>query len=132
MDKTALDRLINVGCNFDWITLAAALLGDFLHDGPVEHFGVMAGYWTRGDIKRLLAQRGVKSWGYVYNVAGDMIMFSVPQAQAGWANHLLRRAGVPVLYAPVQVATKKACSRPLPHPSGYSQGSLVRWIGELI
>ena len=95
-----MDQLLNIGASFDWMTPAWAIWQYFLNR-PVAHFGVMAGAgFDRGDIRWVLKKRGVKSWGYVYNVAGDLIMFSVPKAKANWANYLLQSEGVPILYAP--------------------------------
>lgn len=95
--------MLNAVTNFDWITPTIAILQDFANR-PVSRFGIMANAgFDRGDIRRLLRKHGVKSWGYVYNVDGDLIMLSVPKAQAAWANYLLMREGVPVLYAPVEV-----------------------------
>ena len=73
---------------------------DFFN-GPVSRFGIQANVgFDRGDIKRLLSKYGVESWGYIYNVAGDLIMLSVPQKQANWAYYLLQREGIPILFAP--------------------------------
>lgn len=98
-----LNKLLNIGANFDWITPTWAILQDFANR-PASHFGIMtnAGF-DRGDIRRLLRKHGVRSWGYVYNVDGNLIMLSVPKAQAAWANYVLINGGVPVLYAPVVV-----------------------------
>lgn len=98
-----LDKILNIGCAFDWITPTWAIFQDFFN-GPVSHFGIQANVgFTRGDIRRLLRKHGARSWGYVYNVAGDMIMLSVPKSQATWAYYLLQREGVPILYAPNEV-----------------------------
>jgi len=103
-----LDKLVDIGCAFDWITPTIAFVQDFLHS-PARDFGIspLAG-WGRGDIKRLLNGSGVQVWGLMYNVSGDILMFTVPQAQAQWAYDLLQREGIPILYAPaIDINTSK-------------------------
>lgn len=98
-----IDIILDIGAGFNWLSPTIAFAQDFLN-GPAADFGIPsnAGF-TRGDIRRLLRKHGARSWGYVYNVAGDMIMLSVPKSQAAWAYYLLQREGVPVLYAPAEV-----------------------------
>lgn len=101
--ENPLDTMLNFACGFDWITPLYAILRDAFHDGPVAHFGVSFGGWfDRGDIRRILSAGGVESWGYLFNVDGDLIMFSVAQEQAALASEVLQREGVPVLYSPAQ------------------------------
>jgi hypothetical protein len=96
-----LDRVLNFACAFDWITPALAFAQDFLN-GPVADFGIPANAgWSRRDIKRLLSRYGVRVWGLMFS--GDLLMFTVPKAQARWAYYLLKREGVPILYAPAEV-----------------------------
>lgn len=102
------NEILNAICNFDWISPSWMILQDFANR-PVSHFGIQANAgFDRGDIRRALRKHGVRSWGYVYNVDGDLIMISVPKAQAQWANYLLMREGVPVLYAPAEVVGEPA------------------------
>lgn len=99
-EKNTLDTLLNIGASCDWITPLCAIIRDAAN-GPTAHFGVNAyGGFDRGAIRRLLSTNGIESWGYMYNVAGDLIMFSVPETQAQAAYGVMTRAGVPVLYAP--------------------------------
>lgn len=105
-----LDILLNIGCAFDWITPTAAFIQDFF-SGPVSDFGIPANVgWDRKDIKRLLTKHGVSVWGLMYNLSGEMLMFTVRKPQAKWAYYLLRREGVPILYAPTEVVNSS-----LPH-----------------
>lgn len=100
-----LDTLLNVGSAFDWITPTVAFVQDFFN-GPVSDFGIPGqASWGRGDIKRLLRRHGVRVWGLMYNLSGDMLMFTVPKTQAKWAYYLLQREGVPILYAPAEAVT---------------------------
>lgn len=103
--KTPLDTLLSIGASFDWITPSWMILQDFLNR-PAAHFGIdTTGGFDRGDVRRILRKSGVRSWGYVYNVVGDLIMLSVPKAQAQAAYDALVLAGVPVLYSPIGAAT---------------------------
>jgi len=98
-----LDKLLDIGCAFDWITPTVAFVQDFFN-GPVSDFGISphAG-WGCSDIQHLLNRNGVRVWGLMYNVSGDMLMFTVPKTQAKWAYYLLQREGTPILYAPADV-----------------------------
>jgi hypothetical protein len=93
-----LDRLLEIGSGFDWITPLAAFAQDALN-GPPAHFGIPPGAgWTRRDVAQLLHGHGVRVWGFI--LASDVLMFSVPKTQARWALYLLQHAGVPILHAP--------------------------------
>lgn len=99
-NKTPLDTAANMIASCDLITPTWAILKDAV-SGPVTRFGVWAnGGFDRGTIRWLLSKNGVESWGYIYNVAGDLIMFSVPEAEAQAAYQALGREGVPVLGGP--------------------------------
>jgi hypothetical protein len=94
------DNILTVASGFDWITPAVAFLQDMVY-GPAADFGISAAAgWGRGDVRRLLDDNGIKVWGVMLNISGDLLMFTVPQAQAGEVSRLLQRAGVPVLHAP--------------------------------
>ena len=97
------DKLLTIGCAFDWITPAVAFIQDFLN-GPAGHFGVSANpYWGRKEIKRLLRHYDVKVWGLMYNYNAEILMFTVRRQQAVLAYYLLQSAGVPLLYVPDNV-----------------------------
>jgi hypothetical protein len=107
-DQTPLNDLLNLGTGCDWITPLYVILRD-AYTGSVTHFGVYAhGGFDRGAIRRLLSTNGVESWGYIYNVAGDLIMFSVRDEQATRAAQVLEREGVPVLGGPADDAQSEA------------------------
>lgn len=107
-----LDTLLNIGCAFDWITPTVAFVED-LFNGPASNFGIPANAgWDRKDIKRLLTEHGVRVWGLMYNLSGEMLMFTVKKPQAKWAYYLLQREGVPILYAPAEVVNSS--SQPTP------------------
>ena len=107
-----LDKLLDIGCAFDWITPTVAFVQDFFN-GPVSNFGISphAG-WGCSDIKHLLNRNGVRVWGLMYNVDGDMLMFTVPKTQTKWAHYLLQREGIPLLYAPaIDINTSKSSNK---------------------
>ena len=107
-----LDTLLNIGCAFDWITPTVASVQDFF-SGPISDFGIPANVgWDRKGIKRLLTKHGVHVWGLVYNLKGEMLMFTVRKPQAKWAYYLLQREGVPVLYAPAEVVNSSPQCNP--------------------
>ncbi len=95
------DLLLDVGSAFDWITPTIAFIQDIRY-GPPASFGIpsVAG-WGRSDIKRLLQKYGVRVWGLMLTIDGEVLMFSVPASKAKWAYYLLQREGVPLLYSPV-------------------------------
>lgn len=107
-DQTPLNTLLNIGASCDLITPVYVILRDAYAEN-VTHFGVVANAgFDRGDIRRLLRTNGVESWGYIYNVAGDLIMFSVREEQATQAAMVLQRGGVPVLAGPADETTEAA------------------------
>lgn len=108
MSHNKTNDILNVICAFDWITPLYVILRD-AYTGSVTHFGVLANAgFDRGDIRRLLSKNGIESWGYIYNVDGDLIMFSVREEQATQAAQVLARGGVPVLGGPAAEPTEAA------------------------
>lgn len=106
MSNNKTDDILNVVCAWDWITPLYVILRD-AYTGSVTHFGVYAyGGFDRGAIRRLLSKNGIESWGYIYNVDGDLIMFSVREEQAAAADEVLKRGGVPVLGGPAGEPTE--------------------------
>ena len=107
-----LDKLLDIGCAFDWITPTVAFVQDFFR-GPVSDFGIPphAG-WGCSDIQHLLNRNGVRVWGLMYNVSGDILMFTVPKTQANWAYDLLQQEGIPIFYAPaIDINTPKSSNK---------------------
>lgn len=142
-DNTPLDKMLNIACGCDWITPLFAILRDAAA-GKVARFGVYtSGWFTRDDIRKLLGKNGVQSWGYIYNVAGDLIMFSVREESAAQAAEVLERAGVPFMGGaaetaqpakPVAAFSNDVAMQPMaivPAPSiwGVLWGFVVRLIG---
>lgn len=95
-----LDKLLDIGASFDWITPTWAFIQDAANGNPAD-FGIPANAgFDRGDIKRLLSKRGINVWGLMYNTGGDLLMFTVHKSQARQTRTALQQAGVPILYAP--------------------------------
>ena len=90
-----LDRILEVGSAFDWISPLAGALGDFLN-GPSHTFLIpyAASPLTGREIAWMLGKRGVKSWGHM--IVDGTFMITVRLGQARWAQHLLEQAGVPI------------------------------------
>lgn len=90
------DDILSVGSTFNWITPGLAFLQD-LFAGPVAHFGVVAsGGWYKRDVKRLLANNGIRSWGYLYTLSFDTLSFSVRKGDAERAYDILTAREVPL------------------------------------
>jgi hypothetical protein len=89
-----LDRFLEIGASFDWITPLASILSDALN-GPSHTFLIPYGSspLSGREIGWMLGKRGVKCWGLM--VVGGTLMVSVRLNQARWAQHLLEQAGVP-------------------------------------
>ena len=91
-----LDKLLDFGCNWDWISPLIAEVQDTLN-GPEHTFLIPEDCgWPGRAIARLLQDQGVKTWGVM--CASDMILITVRKAQARWAQYLLDRERIPIAY----------------------------------
>lgn len=101
-----IDKLLGVGASLDWISPLTSIFGDVMN-GPSHTFLVpYDGCPLSGrEVTLLLRHRGVKSWGHM--IVSGTLMFSVRLTQAGWAQHLLEQAGVPI-ENPVTASTPAA------------------------
>ncbi len=98
-----LDKLLNIGCAFDWITPTIAFIQDFL-GGPVSDFGIPANpYLGRSEIRRLLMREGIHVWGLMYDFHGEVLMFTVNKLDAEFTCHILLRNGIPIMFAPKEI-----------------------------
>jgi hypothetical protein len=124
-DNGMVDDFLTVASGFDWITPTVAFIQDFFN-GPVTDFGISPYTgWGRGDIKNLLNSHGVRVWGLTLNLSGDLLMFTVPKAQAKRAYYLLQREGAPVLYAPAEIASSPTSTEVSENPINEFQTNLV-------
>ena len=90
-----LDRMLEVGAGFDWISPVASIFGNIMN-GPSHTFLVPydSSPLSGREIELMLRRRGVKTWGLM--VVSRSLMISVRLNQARWAQHLLEQAGVPL------------------------------------
>ena len=121
-----LDKFLEVGAGFDWISPLLGFLGDAMN-GPSHTFLIpydscpMSGH----DVARLLRKRGVKSWGLM--IVSGTVMVSVRLEKARWAQHLLEQAGVPIENPLPQKTRTRSGRRPRMSPrSGRRKGSSRR------
>jgi hypothetical protein len=90
-----IDKLLEVGAGFDWVSPLLGFLGDAMN-GTAHTFLIpwnscpMSGH----EVKRLLNRRGVKTWGVM--IVSGTLMVSVKLEKARWAQHLLEQAGIPI------------------------------------
>lgn len=90
-----LERIVEVGAGFDWISPVASVLGNIIN-GPSHTFLIPYDQspLSGREVAWMLGKRGVKSWGLM--VVSGTFMISVRLSQARWAQHLLEQAGVPI------------------------------------
>jgi len=99
------DLILNIACALDWLTPIIAFLQDLMY-GPISDFGIMANVvWGRNEIKKLLAEHGVRVWGVMYNFEGDILLFTVEEYQTNRVYNILRREGLPIVYSPTIIHT---------------------------
>jgi hypothetical protein len=119
-EAAMLERFLEIGASFDWITPLASILGDVMN-GPSHTFLIPYGSspLSGREIGWMLGKRGVKCWGLM--VVGGTLMVSVRLSPARWAQHLLEQAGVPIENrVPGQSGSRQEGSRP--NPRGHGQG----------
>jgi hypothetical protein len=112
----ALDRLLAIGSAPDWISPLATIIRDFTN-GPHHHFFAdMYSGWSVNDVTNVLKRKGIDVWGA--QVLDDMIVFTVRENQAKWAQYLLEHEGAPLIggfiYKP---ATNSSRTTPKKQPS---------------
>jgi len=91
-----LDRLLEFGTVFDWISPLIAEVQD-VTNGPAHTFLIPEDCgWSGRAVERLLKDQGIKTWGLM--IADNMILITVRQAQARWAQYLLDRERIPIAY----------------------------------
>jgi hypothetical protein len=105
-----LDKLLELGTVFDWISPVMAAIQDRLN-GPSHTFMIPDDCgWSGFQIERLLKSYGIKPWRRM--IVKHMIMLTVRLAQAHYAQYLLLRAQIPIEYGlleerPGQAAANK-------------------------
>lgn len=100
-----LDKILELGTVFDWISPLLAEIQDQTN-GPSHTFLIPeACGWSGRDIEHLLRSHGVKTWGLM--IVDRMIMITVRQAQARWAQYLLERDRIPIAYGALDKRTAR-------------------------
>lgn len=90
-----LQKLLDIGMTFDWITPVIAQIQD-IANGPHRTFLISEGSgWSGHQVGRMLRDHGVKYWGMM--IVEGKLMLTVRQQQAGWTQYLLQREGIPLL-----------------------------------
>jgi hypothetical protein len=105
-----LRRIAEVGSAFDWISPVLSVVQD-VANGPSHTFLIPDDSgWSGHEIARHLRDHGVKCWGLM--IVSGTLMVSVRAAQAGWAQYLLDRAGIPIEGGRVAAAHRSVSSGP--------------------
>jgi hypothetical protein len=87
-----IDKLIEVGSTFDWITPLFTFLQDFRNRPSVGYNVPVDGGWSAYAISDLLKAHGIKVWGLT--IFQGTIMFRLRAAQAEYAQYLFAQNGV--------------------------------------
>jgi hypothetical protein len=96
MEACVLDKLLEFGTTFDWISPLIAEVND-MTNGPSHTFLIPEDCgWSGRAVERLLRDHGIKTWGLM--IVDHMILITVRQAQARWAQYLLDRERIPIAY----------------------------------
>jgi hypothetical protein len=89
-----IDRILEVGSCFDWISPVYAMAQDLAHHGG--HSLVMdCSGWAPTEIERVLRRAGIETWGLMADRAE--VYLSCPKEQAARATYILQRAGIEIL-----------------------------------
>ena len=104
-----LDRLLEAGTVFDWISPAWAALQDAAHGGG-HSFVLGMSNLTGRQVQKELRRAGVESWGLM--IVGGLLLITVPKPQAAQAQAELDRLGVPIESGAVAGPTRAAQPRP--------------------
>jgi len=90
--ENMLDKLLEIGSSFDWISPIAAYVGDIAcGPGHTLMIPVDCG-WSGFAIERYLHRYGIRTWGGM--IVNRTIMLTVPLSQAEFAEYLLLREGL--------------------------------------
>jgi hypothetical protein len=118
-----IDKLVEAGSTFDWITPIFTLIQDFRNRPSVGYNVPVDGGWSAYAISDLLRAHGIKVWGLT--IFQGTIMLRLRAAQAEYAQYLFAHNGVP--YSGGLNAAKRTHKRgkaertPIPLPFNGSQ-----------
>lgn len=88
-----IDKAIEAGSMFDWITPLWTFVQDWRNRPAVGYSVPVDGGWSLYAIRDLLRSRGVLTWGW--NIVDGVILFRTRQAQAEYVQYWLERNAVP-------------------------------------
>ena len=90
-----IDKLLEIGAGFDWISPLAGIVGDAVH-GPSHTFLIPHDSCPLSgrEVELMLKRRGIKTWGAM--IVDGTLMISVKAKDAGRAQAMLKGAGVPI------------------------------------
>ena len=109
-----LDRLLELGTVFDWLSPLASIAGD-VANGPSHTFMIpQACGWTGGEVAGLLRRNGIETWGHM--IVNGHIMITVRKPQAHFARYLLQQAGLPSGVVPSRPRWRPRARRRAPRP----------------
>ena len=118
-----IDKLVEAGSTFDWITPLFTFVQDFRNRPSVGYNVPVDSGWSAYAISDLLRAHGIKVWGLT--IFQGTIMFRLRAAQAEYAQYLFAQNGV--LYSGGLNAAKRTHKRgstgrtPIPLPPTGSQ-----------
>ncbi|MCB0174007.1 MAG: hypothetical protein KDJ97_26050 [Anaerolineae bacterium] len=126
----SIDKLIEIGVNADWISPLLSMIQD-VANGPHHDFLVdWNSGWSANEIKRLLENHGIKTWGVM--VRHEIIMFTVRKKQAQWAQYVLQSHSVPILSGLITVQKSKQNRRNKNKSSEWDIDSLFHWMRKIL
>jgi len=97
-----MDFLLGLGSSLDWVSPIFYFIKDAVYS-PAD-FGIDAyAGWDEFNIKKLLNHFEIKSWGYMYDLLGNVLIFTVPKQDADSVYRIFCAAGVPMIYVPDEV-----------------------------
>lgn len=87
-----IDKLVEAGSTFDWITPVVTMIQDFRNRPSVGYNVPVDGGWSAYAISDLLRAHGIKVWGLT--IFQGTIMLRLRAAQAEYAQYLFAQNGV--------------------------------------
>jgi hypothetical protein len=124
-----LDKLLEFGTTFDWISPLMAEIQD-IANGPSHTFLIPEDCgWSGRAIERVLKDKGIKTWGLM--IVDNMILVTVRQAQARWAQYLLDRERIPIAYGLLDERTSSDTHRSKDAGSAGPLELLDGWLEKL-
>jgi hypothetical protein len=129
MEVCMLSKFLEFGTVFDWISPLVAMMQD-IANGPSHTFFIPENCgWSGREIEHLLRRHGVATWGLM--IVDHLIMLTVREAQAHWAQYLLEREGIPIEYGVLDERATQALRPAQKHDHTSPSDVLDRWLDKL-